>query len=87
MLDLIYAYFQVIKALLEISRKNSWAELVHCKLISILANMFYQVEEGSTADVSSTPVFLVEQIDLIGGFEFIFLEVHIFILFIITRIR
>ncbi|KAL5569128.1 hypothetical protein UlMin_025703 [Ulmus minor] len=65
---------RVIKALLEISRKNSWAELVHCKLISILANMFYQVEEGSTADVSSTPVFLVGQIDLIGGFEFIFLE-------------
>lgn len=66
--------FQVIKALLENSRKNSWAEVVHCKLVSMLANIFYQVpEEASMA--TSSPVFLVEQIDLIGGIEFIFLEV------------
>ncbi|XP_024020502.1 uncharacterized protein LOC21409013 isoform X2 [Morus notabilis] len=64
---------RVVKALLEISRKNSWAEVVHCKLISMLANMFYQVPEGPSMGASS-PVFLVEQIDLIGGIEFIFLE-------------
>ncbi|TQD70914.1 hypothetical protein C1H46_043549 [Malus baccata] len=65
---------RVIKALLEISRKNSWAEVVHCKLISMLANMFYQVPEGTNKAVSSTQLFLVEQVDLIGGIEFIFVE-------------
>ncbi|XP_009347438.2 uncharacterized protein LOC103939111 isoform X2 [Pyrus x bretschneideri] len=65
---------RVIKALLEISRKNSWAEVVHCKLISMLANMFYQVPEGTNNAVSSTQLFLVEQVDLIGGIEFIFVE-------------
>ncbi|CAL8125316.1 unnamed protein product [Prunus armeniaca] len=65
---------RVIKALLEISRKHSWAEVVHCKLISMLANMFYQVPEGTNKAVSSTQLFLVEQVDLIGGIEFIFLE-------------
>lgn len=40
----------------------------------MLANMFYQVPEGPMMATSS-PVFLVEQIDLIGGIEFIFLEV------------
>jgi hypothetical protein len=65
----------VIKALLETSRKNSWAEIVHCKLISMLTNMFYHVRgEPNEAD-SSTPTFLIDQIDLIGGIEFIFLEV------------
>ncbi|KAM2202447.1 hypothetical protein ACFX1R_002158 [Malus domestica] len=65
---------RVLKALLEISRKNSWAEVVHCKLISMLANMFYQVPEGINKAVSSTQLFLVEQVDLIGGIEFIFVE-------------
>ncbi|PON40043.1 Armadillo-type fold containing protein [Trema orientale] len=64
---------RVIKALLEISGKNSWAEVVHCKLISMLANMFYEVPEGPTM-AASPPLFLIEQIDLIGGIEFIFLE-------------
>lgn len=38
----------------------------------MLANMFYQVPEGPRM---GPPLFLVEQIDLIGGIEFIFLEV------------
>jgi len=63
---------KVVKVLIEISRRNSWAEIVCSKLICMLTNMFYQVsdEAGST-----TPKFLVEQVDLIGGIEFIFLEV------------
>ncbi|XP_024176932.1 uncharacterized protein LOC112182650 isoform X1 [Rosa chinensis] len=65
---------RVVKALLVISRKNSWAEVVHCKLISMLANMFYQVPEETDETVSSTRLFVVEQVDLIGGIEFIFLE-------------
>lgn len=60
---------RVIRMLLEISRINSWAEVVHCKLICMLANMFYQVPEGS-----SSPVFLVDQIDVLGGVDFICLE-------------
>ncbi|XP_028778105.1 uncharacterized protein LOC114734633 isoform X3 [Neltuma alba] len=62
---------RVIKALIEISWKNSWAELVHCKLISLLTNMFYQVPDEATDAVPSTPKFLVDQLDLIGGVQFI----------------
>lgn len=65
---------RVIKALIQISRRNSWAELVHCKLISMLTNMFYEVPEGST---TSMPTFLVDQVDLIGGIEFVFIELVI----------
>lgn len=56
--------------LLEISRINSWAEVVHCKLICMLTNMFYQVPDGS-----SSPMFLVDQIDVLGGVDFVCLEV------------
>ncbi|XP_042512090.1 uncharacterized protein LOC122087145 isoform X2 [Macadamia integrifolia] len=65
---------RVIKTLLEISREHSWAEAVHCKLICMLTNMFYQVPDASVKSVSSTPLFLVEQVDLVGGIEFICLE-------------
>ncbi|KAF6169427.1 hypothetical protein GIB67_021430 [Kingdonia uniflora] len=64
---------RVIKALLEIDRDNSWAELVHCKLICMLTNMFYQVpnDPGETLLV---PIFLAEQVDHLGGIDFICLE-------------
>ncbi|KAJ0790826.1 hypothetical protein HanLR1_Chr00c3391g0878061 [Helianthus annuus] len=65
---------RVIKVLIQISRRNSWAELVHCKLINMLTNMFYDVSEGST---TSTPIFLVDQVHLIGGIEFVFIELVI----------
>ncbi|XP_057475378.1 uncharacterized protein LOC130763459 isoform X2 [Actinidia eriantha] len=62
---------RVVKVLIEISRRNSWAELVLSKLICMLTNMFYQ---ASDITALSTSKFLVEQVDLIGGIEFIFLE-------------
>ncbi|GAV76082.1 hypothetical protein CFOL_v3_19557 [Cephalotus follicularis] len=65
---------RVIKGLIETSRKNSWAEVVHCKLICMLTNMFYQVPDGPAKTPLSTPSFLVDQVDLIGGIEFIFIE-------------
>ncbi|KAJ4830406.1 hypothetical protein Tsubulata_018082 [Turnera subulata] len=65
---------RVIKALIVTSRKNCWAELVHKKLISILTNMFYRVPDGATTDGPKNPVFLIDQIDLVGGIEFIFYE-------------
>lgn len=65
---------QVIKAFLETSRKNSWAEVVHCKLICMLINMLYEVPSGHSNAASS---FLVDQLDLIGGIESIFIEVSI----------
>ncbi|XP_043718502.1 uncharacterized protein LOC122666550 [Telopea speciosissima] len=65
---------RVIKTFLEISREHSWAVAVHCKLICMLTNMFYQVPGVSVKAVSSTPLFLVEQVDLVGGIEFICLE-------------
>ena len=53
---------------------SSWAEIVHSKLISILASMFYDFpdERGTTP---RTPKFLAEQVDMIGGIDFIFMEV------------
>ncbi|XP_071723412.1 uncharacterized protein [Rutidosis leptorrhynchoides] len=65
---------RVIKTLLETSRKNSWAEIVHCKLICMLTNMFYQVPDGQTSSEPTTTRFLVDQVDLIGGIEFIVVE-------------
>ena len=67
---------QVVKSLIETSRVNSWAELVHCKLICILTNMFYQVPDESNTAIMSTTSFLVDQVDLIGGIDFIFIEVR-----------
>ncbi|KAI4351056.1 hypothetical protein L6164_005443 [Bauhinia variegata] len=65
---------RVIRAFIVASRINCWAELVHCKLISMLINMFYHVPNEATDDVPTTPKFLVDQLDLIGGIHFIFLE-------------
>ncbi|KAA3464274.1 SANT domain-containing protein 2 [Gossypium australe] len=65
---------RVVKALVETSRFNSWAELVHCMLISILTNMFYQVPDEPTTSIISAASFLVDQVDLIGGIDFIFIE-------------
>ncbi|KAG6734765.1 hypothetical protein I3842_01G286100 [Carya illinoinensis] len=65
---------RVVKALLETSRKNSWAEVVHCKLICMLTNMFYDVSDEPSEVNPSTPTFLIGQVDLIGGIEFVFLE-------------
>lgn len=59
--------------LIQISRRNSWAELVHCKLINMLTNMFYEVSDVST----TSPTFLVDQVDVIGGIEFVFIELVI----------
>nr|KYP50761.1 hypothetical protein KK1_027451 [Cajanus cajan] len=65
---------RVLKELVRISRANSWAELVHCKLISMLTNMFYEVPDEVAESVLSKPKFLVDQLDLIGGVQFIFIE-------------
>ncbi|KAM0948257.1 hypothetical protein DsansV1_C07g0076381 [Dioscorea sansibarensis] len=65
---------RVVKTLLEISRENSWAEVVHCKLICLLTNMCYQVSDATAKAVSETSTFLVEQVDLLGGIDFICLE-------------
>lgn len=65
---------RVIKVLLTISRLNCWAEVVRSKLICMLTNMFYEVPDGSIKAASATPMFFTEQIDLIGGIEFIFVE-------------
>ncbi|GAB2222792.1 hypothetical protein Droror1_Dr00016919 [Drosera rotundifolia] len=65
---------RVLRALLDISRLSSWAELVHCELICMLTNMFYQLPDEADAAGSSTPTFLADQIELVGGIEFIFME-------------
>ncbi|KAK2978099.1 hypothetical protein RJ640_009263 [Escallonia rubra] len=65
---------RVIKVLIQISRRNSWAEVVHRKLICMLTNMFYQIVDGPSSSASTSPMNIVEQVDLIGGIEFIFVE-------------
>ncbi|KAH6761972.1 hypothetical protein C2S52_019405 [Perilla frutescens var. hirtella] len=65
---------RVIEVLMKISRKNSWAEIVHSKLICMMTNLFYQVPEEHDKNVPVAPLFLVNQVDLIGGIDFIFGE-------------
>ncbi|KNA10940.1 hypothetical protein SOVF_139590 [Spinacia oleracea] len=65
---------RVVKALIEVSRMSSWAEIVHSKLISILTRMFYDLPDEPGTITTSTPIFLAEQVDMIGGIDFIFLE-------------
>lgn len=74
-LTLFVHFLQVIKVLLQISREHSWAEVVHCKLICMLTNMFYQIPDSSVDAASSGPLFISERVDLLGGIEFICLEV------------
>ncbi|KAG0498691.1 hypothetical protein HPP92_003382 [Vanilla planifolia] len=65
---------RVVKALLEVSREYSWAEVVHCKLICMLTNLFYRTHSGSAESLGDTSTFLVEQVNLLGGINFICLE-------------
>ncbi|KZV22590.1 hypothetical protein F511_02607 [Dorcoceras hygrometricum] len=65
---------RVIKALVQISRRNSWAQIVHCKLICMMTNICYQVSELPEKVISTAPLFIIKQIDLIGGIDFIFVE-------------
>jgi len=44
----------------------------------MLTNMFYEVPEVA-ASVPGKPKFLVDQLDLIGGVQFIFIEVCLYL--------
>lgn len=62
---------RVLKVLLEISRENSWAEELHCRLIRLLSNLLYCIPTGTeTADPGSY-VMDVQRLELLGGIEFI----------------
>ena len=65
---------QVVKTLLEISVEHSWAKVVHSKLICMLTNMLYQVSDLTQNGVRGTH-FVPERIDLLGGIDYICLEV------------
>ncbi|KAF0933653.1 hypothetical protein E2562_018886 [Oryza meyeriana var. granulata] len=64
---------RVIKTLLEISVEHSWAKVVHSKLICMLTNMLYLVSEGAPNGALDTH-FLPDQIDRVGGVDYICLE-------------
>uniref|UniRef100_A0A0D9VAX2 Uncharacterized protein n=1 Tax=Leersia perrieri TaxID=77586 RepID=A0A0D9VAX2_9ORYZ len=64
---------RVIKTLLEISVEHSWAKVVHSKLICMLTNMLYQVSDGAPNGALDTH-FLPDQIDRVGGVDYICLE-------------
>ncbi|XP_058109747.1 uncharacterized protein LOC131252965 isoform X2 [Magnolia sinica] len=72
--EILLLLVQVIKVLLEISREHSWAAAVRSKLICMLTNMCYQVPNESMDPDPNIPIFVVEQVDLLGGIEFICLE-------------
>ncbi|CAN4101441.1 unnamed protein product [Withania somnifera] len=65
---------RVVQVLICVSRMNSWAEIVHSKLIGMLTNMFYEIPAMSNKVLSASPEFLIQHVDLIGGIEFIFVE-------------
>lgn len=65
---------RVIKSFLEISRKHSWAEIVRCRLVCMLTNMFYLIPKKSAETVSDHPTFLIGQVDFLGGIDFVCLE-------------
>ncbi|XP_042434126.1 uncharacterized protein LOC122020315 [Zingiber officinale] len=65
---------RVIKTFVEISNEYSWAEVVHCKLICMLSNMLYQTSNDPPKDAPHIPLVFVEQEDLLGGIDFIYLE-------------
>ncbi|KAF8646883.1 hypothetical protein HU200_065689 [Digitaria exilis] len=64
---------RVVKTLLEISVEHSWAKVVHSKLICMLTNMLYQVSDVTQNGVRDTH-FVPEQIELLGGIDYICLE-------------
>ncbi|KAG6475903.1 hypothetical protein ZIOFF_065133 [Zingiber officinale] len=65
---------RVIKTFVEISNEYSWAEVVHRKLICMLSNMLYQTSNDPPKDAPHIPLVFVEQEDLLGGIDFIYLE-------------
>ncbi|CAN6472476.1 unnamed protein product [Victoria cruziana] len=66
---------RVIKSLLEISRQHSWAEILHSKLICMLTYLLYQVADGSNESASEVPFLSIEQIESLGGIEFVCMEI------------
>ncbi|XP_057812898.2 uncharacterized protein LOC131026903 isoform X1 [Cryptomeria japonica] len=62
---------RVLKALLEISRENSWAEELHCGLIRLLSNLLYNICDGEEKPSPGAIGLDIQQIELIGGIEFI----------------
>lgn len=80
---------QVVKTLLEISVEHSWAKVVHSKLICMLTNMLYQVSDLTQNGVRDTH-FVAERIDLLGGIDYVCLEVscsyvYIWPFYVLTR--
>lgn len=65
---------RVLKVLLEISRENSWAEELHCRLIRLLSNLLYCIPTGTEKANLGSPgshVMDIQQLELLGGIEFI----------------
>lgn len=62
---------RVLKVLLEISRENSWAEELHCRLIRLLSNLLYCIPTGTEKANPGSHVMDIQQLELLGGIEFI----------------
>lgn len=62
---------RVLKVLLEISRENSWAEELHCRLIGLLSNLMYCIPDGMEKASPGSYVMDIQRLELLGGIEFI----------------
>ena len=65
----------MLKTLLDISWKNAWANELHCTLVCMMSNLLYKIAGPLDAGGGRKVIFDMEQLDLLGGIEFIFLEV------------
>ena len=65
----------MLKILLDISWKNAWANELHCTLVCMMSNLLYKTAGPLESATGKKVVFDMEQLNLVGGIEFICLEV------------
>ncbi|KAL3689990.1 hypothetical protein R1sor_016299 [Riccia sorocarpa] len=63
---------RALKALLGISWEYGWADEVHCRLVRIVCNLLYRLPSSSHHSVAGKPTLDLQQIDLMGGIETVF---------------
>lgn len=65
---------RVLKILLNVSWENAWAEELHCTLVCMMSNSLYKVSGPVDGGAGRKAVFDMEQLELLGGIEFICVE-------------
>ncbi|KAI5071011.1 hypothetical protein GOP47_0013262 [Adiantum capillus-veneris] len=65
---------RVLKNLLDISWARAWADELQCTLVCMLSNMLYKIARAGDGCAGRYAEFDVEQLELLGGIEFVCLE-------------